>query len=269
MKLFLSGLANSSRRCVRLGLFGCLLLLSLGPIIQAVPRGKDSEPSALALEKAFIKARSTGKYKMLLTQIKVPKDFDKFKNFTDLGRRTVSEYQGHKNLPAGYWVYVYPYWYIWRDATNVYAAKRNWGPEQATGAPDTWPRQGDIVTAWASKTADGQKEWLTLEYDHPVVPKEVQVYETFNPGAVYRITAFNLKCEEVEVWKGKDPSAQGSGKGISKIPCKANFKSNRIKIYIDSPSVLGWNEIDAVALVGTNGKSQWARSADASSTYAQ
>jgi hypothetical protein len=42
-------------------------------------------------------------------------------------------------------------------------SKRSGGPEQATGPPDT-PRAGDISTAWASQTADGQDEWLRLHY---------------------------------------------------------------------------------------------------------
>ncbi len=44
---------------------------------------------------------------------------------------------------------------------------RAWGPEQATGAPNT-ATAGDQQTAWASRTQDGQPEWLVLEYDHPV-----------------------------------------------------------------------------------------------------
>jgi hypothetical protein len=263
--------------------FGCPLLfrglaaglLLAGVIVvtappgNAVPRGKEPMPKALPLEDALRTARASGKYEMLLRQIKVPNDFDKYQNFRDLGARNDTEYAGFKDLPAGNWVYVYPYWYIWRDVAKAEKIKRNWGPEQATGAPDTWPNQGDLVTAWASLTADGAQEWLMLEYARPVVPKEVHIYETFNPGAVYRLTAFDLTGKEIEVWKGKDPTAPGSGKGISKIACKAKFKTNRIKIYIDSPAVQGWNEIDAVGLVDPKGKTQWATAAHASSTFAQ
>jgi hypothetical protein len=243
------------------------LLVPGGTPVNAVPRGKD--PPKLSPEAALKKARVNGKYAMLLRQFKVEKDLNKYKAFKDLGARKVTEYAGHKDLPPGYWVYVHPYWYIWRDLTKEARnrAKRAWGPEQVIGKPDTWPNQGDIVTAWASLTADGQQEWLLLEYENPVVPKEVHVYETFNPGAVVRITAFKLTGEEVEIWKGSDPTAAGSGKGISKIKVKAKFKTNRLKIYIDSPAVLGWNEVDAVGLVDTKGKTQWVTAAEASSFY--
>src|SRR5205085_7994565 len=134
------------------------------------------------------------KYEMLLRQIKVPGDKEADGDFKDLGLRDRREYAGHKDLPRGYWVYVAPYWYIWRDLSATPKAKRNWGPEQATGEPDTM-MAGDIVTAWASLTQDGEDEWLLMEYAEPVVPKAVMVYETYNPGALYRVTAFKLDGE--------------------------------------------------------------------------
>ncbi len=260
---------SSWRRNLAAGLLLAGVLFTAGPSGLAVPRGREPMSKAVPGEVALLKARTNGKYEMLLRQIKVAADFDKYGNFRDLGTRDVKEYAGFKDLPAGHWVYVYPYWYIWRDLAKAEKIKRNWGPEQATGKPDTWPNQGDIITAWASKTADGQQEWLVLEYARPVFLKEVHIYETFNPGAVYRVTAFDLAGQEIEVWKGKDPTAPGSGKGISKIASKKKVKTNRIKIYIDSPAVLGWNEIDAVGLVDQQGKTQWATAVDASSSYAQ
>src|SRR5262249_21345524 len=67
---------------------------------------------------------------------------------------------------------------------------------------------------------------------------------------------------------GKDPSA-GKDIGVSVLPVKNAFKTARIKIYIDSKNVPGWNEIDAVGLKDDKGKMFWAVAAAASSTYAQ
>jgi beta-lactamase regulating signal transducer with metallopeptidase domain len=230
---------------------------------------KSSSAKPLTLEESLRKARADGKYEMLLRQIKVPADADKYGSFHDLGRRDQREYAGHQDLPAGHWVYVAPYWYIWRDLSAAPKPKRQWGPEQATGPPDTWPMSGDIPTAWASLTEDGQDEWLLLEYAEPVRPNAVLVYETFNPGAVNRVTVFKLDGEEVEVFKGKDPSPTDKPTGLSVIPIKVNFKINRIKLYINSKDVPGWNEVDAVGLREASGKVHWATAADASSTYAQ
>jgi beta-lactamase regulating signal transducer with metallopeptidase domain len=225
-------------------------------------------PRPLPLEEALQKARADGKYQMLLRQFKVEKDYEAFKDYRDYGPRDLREYAGQTDLPKGYWVYVYPYWYIWRDLSASARPKRNWGPEQATGEPDT-TEAGDIVTAWASLTQDDQDEWLLLEYAEPIVPRAVMVYETYNPGALVRVTVFKLDGTEVEVWKGKDPTSTDEAKGVSVIPFKVDFKINRVKLYIDSKDVPGWNEIDAVGLKDKDGKTHWATSADASSTYAQ
>jgi tRNA A-37 threonylcarbamoyl transferase component Bud32 len=142
--------------------------------------------------------------------------------------------------------------------------KRPWGPEQATGLPDTYPRMGDHATAWASATADGQPEWLLLEYDQMVQPVSILVYETFNPGALSKVSVFRPDGTEVPVWQGRDPVARG----IARVPAKLNFKTNRVLLYINSPAVPGWNEIDAVGVIDVNGKVHWAAAAIASSTYA-
>jgi hypothetical protein len=223
---------------------------------------------ALPLERALKKARVGGKYEMLLRQFKVSADAERYGDFRDVGLRTVKVHAGFSDLPKGYWVYVYPYWHIWRDLSATPKPKRAWGPEQAAGPPDT-VGPGDIQTAWASETPDGQDEWLLLEYAEPVVPEAVAVYETYNPGALCRVTVFKLDGEEVEVWKGKDPTPVNAGKGVSEVTFRVPFKTNRVKIYIDSKAVPGWNEIDAVGLRDTSGKTHWAVSVAASSTYAE
>jgi hypothetical protein len=144
---------------------------------------------------------------------------------------------------------------------------RNWGPEQVTGEPDT-RGSGDIVTAWASLTPDGQDEWLVLEYEERVVPVRIEIHETFNPGAVNKVGVFSADRNEVEVWSGTDPTPIGSGRGVSKIPISVDFRTNRVKIYLASAKVRGWNEIDAVGLVDAEGNTHWAVAAEASSTYA-
>ena len=144
---------------------------------------------------------------------------------------------------------------------------RNWGPEQATGEPDT-PGYGDVPTAWASLTADGQDEWLVLEYENAVIPARIEIHETYNPGAVHRVTIFDEDGEEIEVWKILS-LAGGSVRNVLNIPVEKNIKTKKIKIYLDSKLIPGWNEIDAVGLVDTEGKTQWGKKAEASSTYAE
>ena len=152
---------------------------------------------------------------------------------------------------------------------NYYETRLNprppWGTVQATGAPDT-QGFGDLQTAWASATQDGQKEWLIAEFEKAVLPSEIAIYETFNPGAVYQISGLNEFGKESVLWSGTDPTPTTASGGISKIPLVAKSKFKRIKIYVDSPSVPGWTEIDAIGLTDGN-LNQWAIRVKASSTY--
>lgn len=54
-----------------------------------------------------------GRYEKLLRKIRVESDYLDFPSGFDFGLRRVEVYGQHDQLPPGYWVYVYPYWYIW------------------------------------------------------------------------------------------------------------------------------------------------------------
>ena len=143
---------------------------------------------------------------------------------------------------------------------------RSWSVRQVLGQPDT-PIAGDQGTAWASMGQDTGTEWLVVEFPNAVMATKIQIEETYNPGAVNRICSVDFKGFETEVWKGKDPTAVGSGKGTSMIKLQKPISSRRFKIYLDSAAVPGWNEIDAVALHGKDGAVQWASNAWASSCF--
>ena len=74
------------------------------------------DPSNKALvDSAPARATVNGKYRKLLRKIKVEEDRQSYGNFYDWGHYTGTSWAGHNNLPPGYWVYVYPHWYIWGE----------------------------------------------------------------------------------------------------------------------------------------------------------
>lgn len=148
------------------------------------------------------------------------------------------------------------------------AAPLPWGPEQACGAPDT-RQAGDRKTAWASATADGQDEWLELTFPEPVRPIAVLVYENLNPGALIQVSAQGEGGRSAVLWSGKDPTDRSAEKGVSLVPVSPAFDLNRIRLHLASKSVPGWNEIDAVGLLDADGRTHWAATAIASSTYGE
>jgi hypothetical protein len=123
----------------------------------------------------------------------------------------------------------------------------DWSAMQATGKPDT-EGPGDARTAWASLTADGGEEWLELGYEAPVLPVRVRIHETYNPGAVVKVEARDGKGGWTLLWQGRDPVREGAG--WCELDVAAPMAVRTIRITLDSANVPGWNEIDAVELIG-------------------
>ena len=139
-------------------------------------------------------------------------------------------------------------------------------PEQATGPPDTLAAD-DLPTAWASREPDAGEEWLKLEYERDVQIAAVRVRETYNPGAVSKVVAVIEGGAEIVLWEGTEPP--GEAPVEVEFPVTQVVVAKSVKIYLDKRRVPGWNEIDAVELVGHDGSRQWAQGATASSTYAE
>ncbi len=143
----------------------------------------------------------------------------------------------------------------------------NWAAAQASGAPNTFV-MGDEHTAWASKTPDSQGEWLLLTYDAPVDINAVLVHETYNPGAIARVDAILPDNGVVVLWSGEPKAVASDSPRLFFCKPKTTVKAAKIRITIASDVVPGWNEIDAVGILDSEGKVHWASGATASSSFA-
>lgn len=152
------------------------------------------------------------------------------------------------------------------ELSGVYRSP-NWSIDQVLGPPNTL-QFGDVMTAWASQSPDGGNEWIIAEFPNSVSASSVEVYETCGPGAIVRITAVSAAGTESEIWKGVDPLAKkGLAGGVANFPFSSVTKTRRIKLYLDSGSFPGYNEIDAIALIDPKGNKQWCQRAWASSSF--
>jgi hypothetical protein len=75
-------------------------------------------PKELSEELAAKKATVDGKYSKLLRKILIERDHVDEGAFTDYGIWRSAVYGGYKDLPDGYWVYVYPNWYIFGETSE-------------------------------------------------------------------------------------------------------------------------------------------------------
>jgi hypothetical protein len=108
-----------------------------------------------------------------------------------------------------------------------------------------------MATAWAAESSDTQVETLVLVYARPVRPTGIEVYETYNPGAVSKIEVLDPNTDEwVVVWEGEADTAGEELAVFSPELTSLDFVTDQVRLTIDEPLIGGWNEIDAVKLIG-------------------
>lgn len=77
----------------------------------------ESSPAPIELSSTDARTKATvgGQYDVLLDKLAVPQDLGAYGPFYDYGWWTGTEYRDRQGLPPGFWVYVYPDWYIWQE----------------------------------------------------------------------------------------------------------------------------------------------------------
>lgn len=139
----------------------------------------------------------------------------------------------------------------------------DWSAERAIGPPDAHATSDD-PNAWASAQGDMGLQWLELGYDPPLRASAVRVFEVCVPGALASLVALDEQGSRHELWAGVDPTG---APGVLELAFPAtSFRVRALLLTLDTNRRAGWSEIDAVELVGPDGRA-WAASARASSSY--
>jgi hypothetical protein len=142
------------------------------------------------------------------------------------------------------------------DASTTYAGdKKNkdapWSPNQMTGKPNV-EHFGDDGRAWAPAEADKGLEWVELTFPKAVSAEEIRIRQTCAPGAIIKIELIDQNGKSHTIWEGTDKTKYEPNQ-ISWFKSKfdkTEYKTKTVKITLACNAVPGWNEIDAVQLIG-------------------
>ena len=126
-----------------------------------------------------------------------------------------------------------------------------YSPQQATGKPDI-ERPGDNVNAWAAATADGGIEWLEIGFSKPVHATEVRVRQNVGPGAIIKLELIDDQGGRHTVFSGIDQTKYEANElaWFKQVFDKTPYPVVGARLTFAMNSVPGWNEVDAVQLVG-------------------
>jgi TolA-binding protein len=122
----------------------------------------------------------------------------------------------------------------------------DWSAKQVIGAPDTL-QGGDARTAWAAKEADAGEEWIRVAFPLPLKISKIRVLENYVPGGIVAVDVIGCDGTRRRAWEGSDPG------GEAPVWFEADLKGVRgreLVIVLDTKKNSGWEEIDAVELLG-------------------
>jgi hypothetical protein len=140
-------------------------------------------------------------------------------------------------------------WAIEAEANSEYA-NPEWAAIQVIGAPDT-KRCGDYQTAWATAGSDSIA-WLDVKFPVAVHVTAINIIQSFNPNQVVKVELMGLFDRPIEIYNQPPVQVDQPCPYTLPIPIdKTEGRFDTIRITLDQSILgLGWNQIDAVELVG-------------------
>lgn len=122
---------------------------------------------------------------------------------------------------------------------------------QATGAPNV-QSYGDTGTSWAPKDADAGIEWLEVGFAKPVHATAVRIRQNNAPGAIIKIELIDDQNAKHTIFEGIDANTYPASQIVwfNQTFEKTGYAVTGAKITLATNAVSGWNEIDAVQLIG-------------------
>jgi hypothetical protein len=135
-----------------------------------------------------------------------------------------------------------------RGVSSQYSAT-SWSAQAVLGPPDVYPASGDNARAWASLTADGAPEWIEVAFAQPTSISAVDIFETYNPGAIQTVHLITTSGQDIVARSGRNGLAAAGSQdtkiavGCTQEPIAA------VRVELDSQAVPGWNELDAIGVL--------------------
>lgn len=141
---------------------------------------------------------------------------------------------------------------VWASTVRGFSSQystSSWAATQVLGAPNVYPAHGDNASAWASLGADDRDEWLEVGFDRAGSVSAVEIYETYNAGALDRVELITQSGRIIEAQPGGlAPGGTASARRSVNVSCTSE-PIVAVRVHVASTKVAGWNEIDAIGVV--------------------
>jgi hypothetical protein len=141
------------------------------------------------------------------------------------------------------------------DSVVAFSSQRSatdFNASHLLGAPDVYPDYGPNPNAWLSNTADGSREYIELKFFNPAPINYIDIFETYNLGAVDTVFLKNPSTGNYESVYSSTAASKNTSPAAARINRitfpTTGYNVSEIRLAINSPAVSGFNAIDAVGI---------------------
>jgi hypothetical protein len=142
-------------------------------------------------------------------------------------------------------------WASTGEASSEYGSDA-WSALQVAGAPDTLTC-GDNSTAWASADSTTRESITAYFMDEPLIPSGINIVQSYHPSQVVKVELIDANSEhsDATIYQGKPKAVTQCPYTLSIPVTGIDYPIMGVRVTIDQSVLgLGWNEIDAIELVG-------------------
>lgn len=134
--------------------------------------------------------------------------------------------------------------------SSEYTRYPGWEPAQVIGAPDVYPRYGDLEGSWTPNVKDS-KQFIEVQFAEAVCITGVEIYETYFAGAVKAVKAKDGNSW-ITLWSTSPVQVLKYAR-IFSPPLSIELMTSPTKdlrIEVDVSASNNWVELDAIQLQG-------------------
>ncbi|MBS0001362.1 MAG: OmpA family protein [Cyclobacteriaceae bacterium] len=115
------------------------------------------------------------------------------------------------------------------------------------GPPDVPAEGGRHPAAWMAGSPDG-KEFLAVGFDSAINVRQIAIFETFNPGAIYKVYLYDERNILHVIGTLEPKPANNQSRVLHILIDETPYKVNALRLIIDGSRVPGFNAIDAIGI---------------------
>jgi hypothetical protein len=142
-------------------------------------------------------------------------------------------------------------WATTGEASSEYGSK-DWSALQVGGAPNS-PDCTDAISSWAALNPNTVESITAYFMEGPLIPTQINIVQNYHPSQVVKVELIDAYAEHLDlsIYAAK-PKATNTCPYTLSIPVTGvDYPVMGVRITIDQSVLgLGWNEIDAVEMVG-------------------